>query len=45
MDIRPDTGIEAHFAPTAHSDFASQPCNKPLLLALRRSEFCRYPAR
>jgi len=34
---------EADLAPTAHSDFARQPCNKPVLLALRRSEFCRYP--
>jgi hypothetical protein len=41
----PDTGTEADFAPTAHSVFANQPCNKPLWLALRRSEFCSYPAR
>jgi hypothetical protein len=40
----PDTGIEADFAPTAHSDFARQTCNKPLGLALRRNEFCSYPA-
>jgi ribulose-5-phosphate 4-epimerase/fuculose-1-phosphate aldolase len=33
-----DTGIEAHFAPTAHSDFARQTCNKPGIarLAARR---------
>jgi hypothetical protein len=40
----PDTGIEADLRQTAHSKFARQPCNKPIWLALRRSEFCSYPA-
>jgi hypothetical protein len=39
-----DTGIEADVAPTLHSDFARQPCNKPVVLALRRSDLCSYPA-
>src|SRR5882757_9534342 len=38
----PNTATEADVAPTAHSDFARQPCNKPVLPALRRSGFCSY---
>jgi hypothetical protein len=41
----PDTGIEADLRQTPHSDFARQPCNKPMWLALRRSDFCRYSGR
>jgi len=40
-----DTGIEANLRQTVHSEFARQPCNKPMRLALRRSEFCRYSGR